>query len=212
MKYNPTRKRFLSSLLLSAGFVLFPSLALASYQPGQTLDPSCPPTDPTCIVVPSTASSTNISGSFQATSTTATSTFAGSVSVAGTASSTNLVVSNNLTIGGLNGILKAVAGVVTNALVNLSSDVTGVLGVANGGSGTSTPPTYGQVLVGNGSGRYTLTATSSLGISSPWSISGANISFNSGMSASAPHRRSLIFRCKATATLPATPLSVARLP
>jgi hypothetical protein len=61
MKCNTTRKRVFSSLLLSAGFVLFPSLALASYQPGQTLDPSCPPSDPTCIVVPSTASSTNVS-------------------------------------------------------------------------------------------------------------------------------------------------------
>src|SRR5450631_241939 len=102
MKCDPTRKRFLSSLLLSAGFVLFPALALASYQPGQTLDPSCPPSDPTCIVVPSTASSTNISASFQATSTTATSTFAGNISVAGAASSSNVVVSNNLTIGKLN--------------------------------------------------------------------------------------------------------------
>jgi Chaperone of endosialidase len=77
MKYNPTQKRVLSSLLLSAGFILVPSLAFASYQPGQTLDPSCPPSDNTCIVVPSTASSTSISGSFQATSTTATSTFSG---------------------------------------------------------------------------------------------------------------------------------------
>jgi hypothetical protein len=54
MKCNPTRKRFLSSLLLSASFALFPSLALASYQPGQTLDPACPPSDGTCVVVPST--------------------------------------------------------------------------------------------------------------------------------------------------------------
>jgi hypothetical protein len=80
-----------------------------------------------------------------------------------------------LAIGGLNGILKAVAGVVTTALVNLSSDVTGILGVANGGTGTSTAPTYGQVLVGNASGGYTLTATSSLGISGPASVAWGNI-------------------------------------
>src|SRR6266851_3550182 len=55
MKYNSTQKRVFSSLLLSAGFVLFPSLALASYQPGQTLDPACPPSDGTCVVVPSTS-------------------------------------------------------------------------------------------------------------------------------------------------------------
>jgi hypothetical protein len=183
MKFKAPKKYFLSSLLLSASFVLLPSLALASYQPGQTLDPSCPPTDPTCIVVPSTASSTNISASFQATSTTATSTFAGSVLVAGTASSTNLVVSNSLTLGGLNGILKAVAGVVTTALVNLSTDVTGILGISNGGTGTTTAPTYGQVLVGNASGGYALLATSSLGIagaSNYWTASGGNIFNNTG--------------------------------
>ena len=67
-------------------------------------------------------------------------------------------------LGNLNGILKAVAGVITNALVNLASDVTGILGIVNGGTGTSTAPTYGQILVGNGSGGYTLAATSSLGV------------------------------------------------
>lgn len=35
---------------------------------------------------------------------------------------------------------------------------------SQGGTGTSTPPTYGQILVGNSQGTYTLTATSSLGI------------------------------------------------
>jgi Chaperone of endosialidase/Domain of unknown function (DUF5011) len=173
--------RTLFAFAIFASFGLLPALASASYQPGQTLDPACPPSDATCIVVPTTASSTNISASFQATSTTATSTFAGSTSVAGTASSTNVVVSNVLTIGRLNGILKAVAGVVTTALVNLSTDVTGILGISNGGTGTTTAPTYGQVLIGNASGGYTLTATSSLGIaSSPWAISGSNISYNSG--------------------------------
>jgi len=33
-----------------------------------------------------------------------------------------------------------------------------------GGTGTSTPPTYGKLLVGNSGGTYTLTATSTLGI------------------------------------------------
>jgi hypothetical protein len=44
--------------------------------------------------------------------------------------------------------------------------LSGTLAVANGGTGISTAPTYGQLLVGNASGGYTLTATSSLGISS----------------------------------------------
>lgn len=39
-----------------------------------------------------------------------------------------------------------------------------VLFPGGGGTGTGTPPVYGQVLVGNSSGTYTLTATSSLGI------------------------------------------------
>src|ERR1035437_6408434 len=164
MRFRSFHFRPLRYFVLFAALGMFPLVASATqYQPGQTLNPSCPPSDATCIVVPSTAS-TNISASFQATSTTATSNFAGSTSVAGTVSSTNAVVSSSLTIGGLNGILKAVAGVVTATLVNLSSDVTGVLGITNGGTGTSTAPTYGQVLIGNGNGGYVLSATSSLGI------------------------------------------------
>jgi hypothetical protein len=135
---------------------LAPAAAFAtSYLPGQTLDPACTPTDPTCLVVANTA------GTFIATSTTATSTFAGNVSVSG-----------NVAIGSLSGILKAIAGVVQTALVNLATDVTGVLGITNGGTGTSTAPTYGQVLVGNASGGYTLLATSSLGIAGGVSLTG----------------------------------------
>jgi hypothetical protein len=64
----------------------------------------------------------------------------------------------------LSGILRAVAGVITTTLVNLTSDVTGILGITNGGTGISSAPSYGQVLVGNGSGGYNLTSTSSLAI------------------------------------------------
>ena len=38
------------------------------------------------------------------------------------------------------------------------------MGISNGGTGTSTAPTYGQVLLGNSSGTYDLVSTSSLGI------------------------------------------------
>ncbi|MFZ1987916.1 MAG: helix-turn-helix domain-containing protein, partial [Minisyncoccia bacterium] len=41
----------------------------------------------------------------------------------------------------------------------------GVLAISHGGTGTSTAPTYGKVLVGNTAGGYDLLATSSLGIS-----------------------------------------------
>ena len=83
---------------------------------------------------------------------------------AGYASTSNLVASNSFTLGSLTGFLKATAGTVSTALINLASDVTGILPILNGGTGTSTAPTYGKVLVGNAAGGYDLTATSSLGI------------------------------------------------
>jgi hypothetical protein len=57
---------------------------------------------------------------------------------------------------------------------------------SQGGLGTSTPPTFGQIPVGNSGGTYTLTATSSLGIqSSNWDISTNNLllspKFNRGV-------------------------------
>src|SRR6185369_13968041 len=44
-----------------------------------------------------------------------------------------------------------------------SPTLSGTLNVANGGTGLSSTPSYGQLLVGNGTG-YILFATSSLGI------------------------------------------------
>ncbi|MDE1941453.1 MAG: hypothetical protein KGI66_05005, partial [Patescibacteria group bacterium] len=90
-----------------------------------------------------------LAGSFTATSTTA--------SIFPYASTTALTVSgtNGLTLGSLNGPLQAV-----NGAVSASSTIS----VAYGGTGLSTSPTYGQILVGNSSGGYALTATSSLGL------------------------------------------------
>jgi hypothetical protein len=119
------------------------------------------------------ASTTNISASGEAyfatastTNLTATNVTTTNIAVSSIASTSNLVVSNGFTFGSLSGFLKAVGGVVTTSLVNLASDVTGVLPVANGGTGTSTTPSYGQVLIGNASGGYSLAATSSLGLAS----------------------------------------------
>jgi len=58
--------------------------------------------------------------------------------------------------------------------------LTGLLGIAHGGTGTTTAPTYGKVLLGNSSGGYDLVATSSLGISGgggsgPYTLTGTNI-------------------------------------
>ncbi|MSU74736.1 hypothetical protein EXS57_03095, partial [Candidatus Kaiserbacteria bacterium] len=101
--------------------------------------------------------SVNATGGLTAAAATTTSSFAT------TASSTNLSTSN-LSIGSLSGFLKATAGVVATALVNLASDVTGILPIANGGTATSTAPVYGQLLVGNANGTYTYMATSTLGL------------------------------------------------
>jgi hypothetical protein len=110
---------------------IFPLAAFAiTYLPGQTLNPACLPSDPTCLV--------------------ATSTFAAGISVTGTASSTNVVVSNTLSVGTLTGFLKAVGGAVSTALVNLTTDVTGILPVANGGTGWANIAS-GSILFGNGS-------------------------------------------------------------
>lgn len=55
-----------------------------------------------------------------------------------------------LSIGSLSGILQAVNGFVQQTLVNLASQVTGILGTANGGTASSTP--LGGILKGNGTG------------------------------------------------------------
>jgi hypothetical protein len=75
------------------------------------------------------------------------------------ASTTALTVSgvNGLSLGSLNGPLQANGGAVS---------ATTSIGVLYGGTGLSLAPAYGQVLLGNSSGGYTLTATSSLGINS----------------------------------------------
>ncbi|HYF29057.1 MAG TPA: helix-turn-helix domain-containing protein, partial [Candidatus Paceibacterota bacterium] len=65
------------------------------------------------------------------------------------------VFSGGVTIGTLNGPLQANAGVVS---------ATTSIGVLYGGTGLTTAPSYGNILVGNSSGGYTLTATSSLGL------------------------------------------------
>lgn len=56
-------------------------------------------------------------------------------------------------------------GSISGVTIDVSS-LSGVVGVGNGGTGTSTAPSYGQMLVGDGAGGYLLVATSSLGITS----------------------------------------------
>lgn len=176
-----------------AAFLFFATILVAGavpayadvYQPGATLDPNCFPIDPNCYVEPplvlsaATTSIISIASSFIATSTSA-STFPYASTTAISVSGGNATTSG-LTLGVVNGVLRAVAGVVQATFVNLASDVTGVLGIGNGGTGISTAPSYGQLLVGTASGGYALVSTSSLGIASGATPAGTTgqLQFNS---------------------------------
>lgn len=76
-----------------------------------------------------------------------------------------------LVIGNLSGFLKAVSGYVTTAAINLASDVTGLLPVANGGTGVSTF-TSSQLLYGNGTNALSSVATTALAVTAPITFSG----------------------------------------
>ncbi len=73
-----------------------------------------------------------------------------------------------LTLGSLNGVVRATAGVLSTGNVNLTNEVTGVLPIANGGTGISTTPSDGRLLIGNtatnGYNLTTLTAGGGISI------------------------------------------------
>jgi hypothetical protein len=74
----------------------------------------------------------------------------------------NTTIGGSLTLGTLSGFLKATAGAVTTALVNLASDVSGILPVGNGGTGW-TNITAGAIPYGNGSTALATTTTGTAG-------------------------------------------------
>lgn len=124
------------------------------------------------------AGNATFAGSVTAASANFTTATATNLSVTGTASTSNLIISNGFTFKNVTGILKATAGVVAAALVDLANDVSGILGIINGGTGTSTAPSYGRLLVGNAVGGYDLLATSSLGILGTFSTTSADFYVN----------------------------------
>ncbi len=113
---------------------------------------------------------------FQATSTSATSTFAGDVTVSGkttlgTASTTQISATyasstnaffGSLSVGSLTGFLKATAGSVATSLIDLTSDVSGILGTTFGGTGWGTI-TANTLLVGNGTNKLATTTAGTNG-------------------------------------------------
>lgn len=72
--------------------------------------------------------------------------------------------------------------------VGLTTHVSGTLGIANGGTGTATTPTNGQLLIGNGTGftLATLTAGAGIGVSNASGAITISASGVSSVSASAP--------------------------
>jgi len=101
-----------------------------------------------------------VAPSFTAT-TTATSTFSGGLSAlrlntTATSTLSGLRVTGGFNIGTLTGFLKATGGVVATALVNLATDITGILGVSNGGTGQSAIQAN-TILLGNGTGALATT-------------------------------------------------------
>ena len=86
----------------------------------------------------------------------------------GNATSTQLAFNGGATFAGATSTSFAVTGSTTIQTLNLSN----ALGIAFGGTGTSTAPAYGQLLLGDTNGAYELVSTSSLGIQS-----GTNLSF-----------------------------------
>jgi hypothetical protein len=92
----------------------------------------------------------------------------------GSGSVTSLDVS-----GGTTGLSFAGGPITSSGTLTMS----GTLAVANGGTGITTAPTYGQLLLGNSLGGYTLVATSSLGISGGSGTPGGadgEVQFNQG--------------------------------
>jgi hypothetical protein len=101
-------------------------------------------------------------GGITAASSSVTNATSTTLTVTGTASTSNFTVSGNFTLGNSSGILKATAGVVAAAFVDLAEDITGILGVANGGTGWNNVVS-GAVLFGNGSGSLATTSQGTAG-------------------------------------------------
>ncbi|MBY0539737.1 hypothetical protein K2P56_04930, partial [Patescibacteria group bacterium] len=79
------------------------------------------------------------------------------------ASPTAIATSTFFGVGTNGQILAQVNGAIQWVATTTLSTISGILGVDKGGTGLSSTPALGQLLVGNGTG-YTLSATSSLGI------------------------------------------------
>jgi hypothetical protein len=121
-----------------------PVFAATNFSPNQTIDPVA--ADPSCT--PSTC--------FVVSSST-------SSTYPGTATFTLATITNGTSTNFFATLLNAVTLTLSNAL-----------GILYGGTGTSTPPSYGQILVGNQTGGYDYVSTTSLAISASGTVNFAN--------------------------------------
>ncbi len=118
--------------------------------------------------------SSTIPKTYTANSFTATQTFinASTTNISAIYASSTQGFFGSLFVGGLTGVLRATAGAISASLVNLAADVTGVLTVANGGTGWA-QVSAGTLLTGNGAG---VLATTTVGNS--LQLSGGTLSLN----------------------------------
>ncbi|MEK7613538.1 MAG: immunoglobulin-like domain-containing protein, partial [Patescibacteria group bacterium] len=85
------------------------------------------------------------------------------IAISGQASTSALIVSNTFTLGTLTGFLKATAGVVATATIDLVSDVgSSILAIANGGTGWANLQAN-TLLLGNGTSRLATTSAGTNG-------------------------------------------------
>ena len=110
-----------------------------------------------------TAYKTITAPSFTATSTVASQLpYASSTAISSSYASSTSGFFGNLSIGNLTGFLKATAGAISAALVDLTSNVTGILPVANGGTGQSAI-TANAIILGSGTGALATTTAGTNG-------------------------------------------------
>jgi len=87
-----------------------------------------------------------------------------------------------LTLSGvLTGFIKSTAGVLSSvASVDLTTSISNILPIANGGTNTTAVPTNGQILIGNGTGYTVATLTAGTGITITNTAGGIMISTATG--------------------------------
>ncbi|KKW23831.1 MAG: hypothetical protein UY67_C0016G0018 [Candidatus Kaiserbacteria bacterium GW2011_GWA2_52_12] len=101
-------------------------------------------------------------GNFTTTNGTTTNATSTNLAVTGTASTSNLIASTGFTFKTVTGFLKATAGAVAAALIDLTNDVTGILPVGSGGTGWANIAS-GAIPYGNGSSALTTTTAGTAG-------------------------------------------------